>query len=95
MELERLLCETYGGGLFAWDGGLAAAYREEGRGLVRELLGADNETGRRAAADALGAALGVEELLFFAPCAPGEGTPYIAAPPGALPPDCVWNISFD
>lgn len=93
LEFERLLCESYGGGLYAWGGGLAAAYREGKLGLIRELL---CPAGREAElAAALGAALGTEEVLLCTPCGPDEGEPYLAALPGQLPPDCVWDLSFD
>ncbi len=93
LEFERLLCESCGGGLYAWGGSLAAAYREGEQGLIRELLcPAGQEAGLAAA---LGAALGTREVLLCAPCGPAEGEPYLAALPGQLPPDCVWDLSFD
>lgn len=93
LEFQRLLCEAYGGGFYACGGGVAAAYREDGRLLIRELLTPEGK--REAAAAALGGALGAEEVLLFEPAGPGEGEPYIAARPSALPPDCIWNLSFD
>ena len=93
MEFQRLLCESCGGGFYACGSGVAAAYWEDGRLLIRALLAPEEE--REAVAAALGAALGAEQVLLFSPARPGEGEPYIAARPGSLPPDCVWNLSFD
>ena len=44
-------------------------------------------------ATALCAALGCREGQFILPAPDGE--PYLSAPAGVLPPDCVWNLSFD
>ena len=93
LEFERLLCESYGGGLYAWGDSLAAAYREGELGLIRELLCPAGQKAELAAA--LGAALGTKEVLLCTPCGPDEGKPYLAAFPGQLPPDCVWDLSFD
>lgn len=93
LEFERQLCLAYGGGLYAWGNSLAAAYREGEQALIRELLCPAGQEAKLAAA--LGAALGTEEVLLCTPCGPDEGEPYLAALPGQLPPDCVWNLSFD
>ena len=89
---QHSLCKCCGGGFFAVGDGVAAAYLEDGDCLVRELLcpaGMD----RLALAASLAAQLGARRALL---CTPGpEGEPYIAAETGALPPDCVWNLSFD
>jgi len=92
LSFQQLLCRSYGGGFFAVGDGVAAATLENGRCVVRELLCPD-EAGRRALAASLGAQLGAAETLLYTPDPDGE--PYIAAPDGALPPDCVWNLSFD
>lgn len=94
LEFQRLLCEAYGGGFFACGPGIAAAYTDGDRGIVRELLSADGR-GRDEAAVSIGAALGVRELLLFEPAGRDEGQAYIAAHPGSVPDACVWNLSFD
>ena len=86
--LEEANCRLFGGGLYALDGGIAAAYVHEGVTEVRELLGAPPE-----AAAALGAALGTEKTRLWLPAR--EGEPYLAFAPDDLPADTVWNLAFD
>ena len=94
LEFQRLLCEEYGGGLYACGSGIAAAYVDGARGILRELIGMDEEKKDRVAAS-IGAALGVDRVTVCEPAGPQEGRAYIAAPPGTVPPDCAWNLSFD
>lgn len=94
LSFQQALCEEYGGGLFACGSGIAAAYTDGERSFIRELLCA-GEAERARIAAATGAALGVSEVLVYEPARPGEGTAYIAAPPGTVPTDCQWNLSFD
>lgn len=91
LAFQEELLRCYGGGFYALPGGLAAAYREEGALLVRELLCAPASDAARLAAG-LGAALGAEGVRLFEPAA--EGEPYLAADT-ALPAGTVWNLSFD
>ncbi|MBQ6465784.1 MAG: hypothetical protein IJJ43_05915, partial [Oscillospiraceae bacterium] len=86
--LEEANCRCFGGGLYALDGGIAAAYVHEGVTEVRELLGAPPE-----AAASLGAALGTAETRLWTPAR--EGEPYLAFAPADLPADTVWNLAFD
>ena len=89
---QHSLCKSYGGGFFAVGDAVAAAYLDEGRCVIRELLCPEG-TDRRALAASLAAHLGVGEALL---CTPDPaGAPYIAAVAGALPADCIWNLSFD
>ena len=82
----------FGGGLYACGGGLCAAYVDEDRALIRELIAPAGVAAADVAAG-LCAALGYREGQYVLPAA--EGEPYLAAPAGLLPPDCVWNLSFD
>lgn len=82
----------FGGGLYACGGGLCATYVDDGRALIRELIAPEGAAAADVAA-ALCAALGCREGQYVLPAAGGE--PYLAAPAGLLPPDCVWNLSFD
>lgn len=84
MEYEELLLRTYGGGLFAFPGGITAV----GEGAVREILGG----GERECA-ALAEALGMEKITAFFPGTEGER--YIAAEAGALDAKTFWNLSLD
>ena len=49
-------------------------------------------TGEPVAA-ALGAFLGADRIVYSLPSESGDK--YISALPGAVPSDCVWNLSFD
>ncbi len=91
LEFQRLLCREYGGGFFAAGGCVGAAYREGDEALIRELIGPEEARPRCAAA--IAAHLGAKYALLYTPAPAGR--PYIAALPGAIPPGCVWNLSFD
>ena len=91
MEFEGQLLAEYGGGFFAAEGGIGAAYLDDGTALVRELLCVSPAAGDAAAA-AIGAYLGAETAELFLPAEKGEA--YIAAD-GDIPAGCVWGLSFD
>lgn len=92
LEFMRLLCEEYGGGLYACGSGICAAYLEGKKCVIRELISMDDNECDRIAAS-VGAELGAELCEYRLPSA--DGIPYIAAEPGFIPADCVWNLSFD
>lgn len=92
LEFQYRLCSAYGGGFFAVGSGICAAYLEGGTAVIRELLLMD-ERERVSAAASVGAEIGAEDFVLYSPALWGE--PYLAAHPGAIPPDCVWNLSFD
>ena len=91
-DLSRYRCVVFGGGLYACGGGLCAVYADNGRVLIRELIAPAGVAAADVAA-ALCAALGCREGQYMLPDSQGE--PYLSAPAGILPPDCVWNLSFD
>lgn len=91
LAFQHSLCLAYGGGFYAVGGGIAAAYREGNTGVIRELLCPPDQELELAAS--VGAALGTERALLYAPSR--DGLPYISAEPGSVPADCVWNLSFD
>ena len=92
MEFERLLCADGGGGFYASGCGIAAAYRLGSRAVIVELLCSDSCEERIVAAS-VGSALGCRDVLLYRPSDRGE--PYIAADNSLIPPDCVWNFSYD
>lgn len=92
MAFEEAMLTEYSGGLFAVNGGIAAAYLDGGRAVIPELLLPSGQGGERECAAAVCAALGAAEGELFLPSARGES--YIAAD-CAIPADCVWNLSFD
>lgn len=94
LEFQRQLCAGYGGGFFSCGDAVAAVYREGRTALARELL-CPAGVRREPIAAALAARLGAEEALLYTPARPGEGEPYLAARPGKVPGDCVWNLTFD
>ncbi len=89
-ELLRLLCEAYGGGLFAVDGGIAAGYLEEDACLIRELICPDDLREENAAALARQLGAAKAELCSPAP----SGNSFVALD-RSIPRDTVWNIAFD
>ena len=92
MDFAGQFYALFGGGLYACGGGLCAVYVDDGRALIRELIAPAGVAAADVAA-ALCAALGCREGQYCLPAA--EGEPYLSAPAGVLPPDCVWNLSFD
>ena len=92
LEFQYRLCKAYGGGFFAVGSGICAAYLDGETALIRELLLMD-EGEKSSAAASVGAEMGAKDFVLYSP-AP-EGEPYIAALPGDIPADCVWNLSFD
>ena len=92
MDFAGQFYALFGGGLYACGGGLCAVYVDDGRVLIRELIAPAGVAAADVAA-ALCAALGCQTGQYILP--DNEGEPYLAAPAGALPPDCVWNLSFD
>ena len=91
LEFQRRFCEELGGGLYAC-GGICSAYLEDGAAVIKELI-APVGTDAAAIAASIGAALGTERAVYYLPAPDGE--PYLAAIPGEIPSDCVWNITFD
>ena len=69
-ELLRLLCEAYGGGLFAVDGGVAAGYLEDDSCLIRELICPDGLRAENAAA--LARQLGAAKAELCSPAPSGD-----------------------
>ncbi len=90
---ESINCRCFGGGLYAVGDGIAAAYIEDGRAVLREVLCPDPGE-RPALAAAAASALGCGQALLYSPGGRGDA-PYLAAEPGALSADCVWNLAFD
>ncbi len=90
LQFEKALCRAYGGDLYRLGGSIAAAYREKGSCIVRELLGGEQQEEKAAA---LAAFLEEKQALLFAPDA--GGTAYLAYEGSCLPGDCHWGISFD
>ena len=91
LETQRALCEAYGGGLYATEDGVLAAYRDGEVLIVREILCARGDPANSAASAA--AALGCREAVYYSPCA-GGGERYITADT-PLSPDTVWNLTLD
>lgn len=92
MDFQARLLREYGGGLFTLaSGGIAAAYLDGGRALIRELICPDAASADEEAA-CVCAAIGADGAVIYS--AAPEGEAYIAAD-APLPADLVWNLSFD
>lgn len=87
---KKLMCE-YGGELYSVSGGIAAAYMEGGLAIIRELILPDGMD-LPSAASSLSFAMGAEEGRLYMPSTSGDR--YILSD-RPLPPDCIWNLSFD
>ena len=92
MAYEQRFCQSLGGGLYACSGGICAAYLEGETCVIRELIPDKAEDAALIAAS-VGARLGAKLAAWYLPAREGEA--YLAAPPGSIPADCVWNLSFD
>ena len=90
VEFERELCRAYGGDLFKTENGIAAAYIEDGKCHIKELLSTGN---RHEEAAAVAAFLQVESAVLWE--AAEDGLDYIAFDRDKMHKNCQWNISFD
>ena len=90
---EAINCRCFGGDLYAVGDGIAAAYREGRQAVIRELLCPDAAQ-RRVSAAAVADAMGCTHARLLSPGG-AEDLPFLAAEPGMLGPDCVWNLAFD
>ncbi len=91
MEFEGQLLEEYGGGFFATENGVCAAYIDGGKALAREVIACGRDAAIRAA-ESVGAALGTSECELRLPAV--SGSLYVASDK-PLPGGCVWNLTFD
>lgn len=90
-QLEKLLCECYGGGLYATDSGIAAGYFHSDICRIHEIICRDE--GRLpdiAASLAFELGASAAEYWLLSP----EGEPFIVAD-SPLPEDCIWSFCFD
>lgn len=90
---ERVNCRCFGGDLYAVGDGIAAASVEDGRAVLREVL-CPEDSDRQTLAAAVASALGCGQALLYSPGGP-EDEAYLAAEPGAVPANCIWNLAFD
>ena len=92
MEFARRFCKVFGGGLYACGSGICAATLDGEVCVIKELISAVPADCASIAAS-VGAFLGAKIAVYYLPAR--EGEPYLAAVPGSVPADCVWNLSFD
>ena len=90
--VERRFCQSLGGGLYACSSGICAAYREGETCVIKELITNQPEDAALIAAS-VGAELKAKVAVWYLPAREGEA--YLAAKPGSIPADCVWNLTFD
>ncbi len=91
LEAQRALCEAYGGGLYATEDGVLAAYRDGEELLVRPILCAGGDPAVSAASAA--ASLGCTRAVYTLPAVDG-GEPYVTAD-APLIPGTVWDLTLD
>jgi len=92
LEFQRRFSRFFGGGLFACGSGICTAEMDGDVCLIKELItNTPDDCGIIAAS--VGQQLGAKKCIYYLPSREGEA--YIAAPPGSIPADCVWNLSFD
>lgn len=92
MEFERRFCQSLGGGLYACLSGICAAYLEGETCVIKELI-TNSAADAALIAASVGAFLGAKTAVWYLPAREGEA--YLAAKPGLIPADCVWNLTFD
>jgi len=92
MEFQRRFCAFFGGGLYACGSGICAAVMDGDVCLIKELITPVPEECVPIAAS-VGKLLNAKKTVYYLPAR--EGASYIAAQPGSIPADCVWNLSFD
>lgn len=91
IEFAEVFYGSYGGGLFRCGDAVCAAYGDEKAISIKELITPCNDA--EAVAASLGAHLGTEKVIYFLPST--EGSKYLSTPAGAVPADCIWNLTFD
>lgn len=92
LEFLRRFCKFFGGGLYACGSGICTAEMDGDVCVIKELITNTPEDCVTIAAS-VGKHLGAKKSVWYLPAREGES--YIAAQPGSIPADCVWNLSFD
>ena len=88
-DFLRVLCEDFGGGLYASMSGICACTAEDGVCTVYEVLSQDPVATAASAAHALGC----REAVYYLPSEHGE--PFIASDSDKIPADTIWNITYE
>ncbi len=92
MEFTRRFCKFFGGGLYACGSGICTAEMDGDVCVIKELI-TNTPADCVTIAASVGKYLGAMKTVYYLPAREGES--YIAAQPGSIPADCVWNLSFD
>ena len=90
-DFAGLFYRRFGGGLYLCGGGACAAYGDREL-VIRELIASEGGS-PEAMASSLAACLDRDSAKYYLPSETGEA--YISAPENSLPPDFIWNLSFD
>ena len=93
LEWEKQFSKVFGGGLFACGSGICAAMKDGETCYIKEIISAFPGDEAVIAAS-VGKQLGCEKAVYYLPCTEG-GEDYLAALPGSIPADSVWNFTFD
>lgn len=89
IDFAEVFYGMYGGGLFACGDGICAAYGDKNCTVLKEVISPYPEE----TAAGLARYLSTEKARYYLPAPAGEK--YLAAVPGCVPADCIYNLSFD
>ena len=92
MEFARRFFKFFGGGLYACGSGICTVEMDGDVCVIKELI-TNTPADCVTIAASVGKYLGAVKTVYYLPAREGES--YIAAQPGSIPADCVWNLSFD
>lgn len=94
MDFQRFLCENAGGGLYAAMNGICTAVvdKNESTCICHEIIAATKADCDEIAAS-IAAELGCRKARYWLSSVSGDS--FIAAEPGKIPPDAVWNLAFE
>ncbi len=92
VEFMDRFSQFFGGGLYAGKSGICTAEMDGEVCVIREMIAETPETCMSMAAS-VGRLLNAKKSVYFLPSR--EGNSYVAAQPGSIPADCVWNFTFD
>lgn len=93
MEWQKQFCKVFGGGLYACGSGICAAMVDGKTCYIKEVISAFSGDEAIIAAS-VGKHLGCEKAVYYLP-AEAEGEAYLAAIPGSIPAETIWNFTFD
>lgn len=89
MRFLMHLCEDFEGGLYASMSGICTAIKKEDTCIICEIISRNPDV----SAASVAYTLGCKKAVYYLPSTKGE--PFIAADPGKIPKESVWNIAYE